>query len=50
MMPKRKSNSEKKRVMEILQWIPRVLDFRPFRHIRKVKVSSKHTRDRDIKE
>lgn len=50
MMPKRKSSSEKKRVTEMLEWMPRVLDLRPFRHVRKEKVSSKATRERDTKE
>lgn len=50
LMPRRKSSSEKKRVTVMLEWMLRVLDLRPLRQVRKEKVSSRATKERDTKE
>lgn len=50
LMPRRKSSSEKKRVTDMLEWMLHVLDFRPLRQVRKEKVSSRATKERDTKE
>lgn len=50
LIPRRKSSSEKKRVTDMLEWMPRVLDLRPLRQVRKEKVSSRDTKERDTKE
>lgn len=34
----------------MLEWMPHVLDLRPLRQVRKEKVSSRDSRERDTKE